>query len=273
MSNSIYSLSSITNLETSINKNSLKNGNSCEIRKRSFGQTASIRRIGLNETNLKFKNDLFSSHNLLNVKNQNEKISQNEDNLPLTLSSAKEFSISLPLFPISRSIADLSFEEVCSDPSIVLSPRKLGFIPSSTWPNDSISFGILIATFFRRRNSSNSKFPYKLYNSLRISELCPEFYPHIGIKWVNEDTLWIDREPFARLIGVKTVEGGLFHQQGNFPSHGFIELSFEESEALSKQLGLGKINLSKMRLVRHINGLFTRYCTENDIEFCKWKGN
>ena len=34
----------------------------------------------------------------------------------------------------------------------------------------------------------------------------------------------IHSEIFATLIGINTIQGGLFHKQGNFPRHGFLHI-------------------------------------------------
>ena len=195
-----------------------------------------------------------------------------EDNSLIQLTTTKNISESVPRFAIQTPISERLFEDVCVDQSVQISPKNFGFIPLSAWSAESVTFGTLVSSFFRRRNSTSSKFPYKLYNALRITEFWPDYFPHIGVKWITDSIIWVNRESFARLLGVKTIEGGLFHQQGNFPSHGFEELSFEESEKVAAQLGLGKIDLSVMRLIRHTNGLFRRDSKESDLERCKWKG-
>jgi hypothetical protein len=108
---------------------------------------------------------------------------------------------------------------------------------------------------------------------LKLSEACPEFQEHLGIQWVTDEIFRVHRTNFARLIGVKTVEGGLFHQQGNFPSHGFVELSFVESDAISRAKGFGPCDLSVVRFMRHATGGFGRYSTEASLQDrCKWSG-
>ena len=192
--------------------------------------------------------------------------------MPLAFAASQRLNVSAPLLQCRKPINQMSFEEVCMDPSIVLNPRQLGFIPSSSWSTESMTFGMLVTTFFRRRNSMHCKFPYKLFNALRLSELFPEFIEHLGIQWVTDVVFWVHRRNFARLLGVKTVEGGLFHQQGNFPSHGFVELPFAESDAMSRAHGLGPCDLSVVRFVQHSQGIFTRYSTEESLEKCKWSG-
>ena len=196
---------------------------------------------------------------------------EKERHIGLSFLREKNVAYSSPMFSIkTKSIADMSFDDVCSDPHIVVNPGRMGFIPSLIWSDETISFGFLVQTFFRKRNSSSSKFPHKLYNALKLSEYYPEFRRIVGICWVTDDVFRVDRNAFARLIGVKSVEGGLFHQQGNFPSHGFVELDFQQSEKLSLQHGFGHADLSEVRFIKSIQGHFTKYSTEKEIETFKW---
>lgn len=43
--------------------------------------------------------------------------------------------------------------------------------------------------------------------------------------WVKDTVFKVDKCVFGRLLGIKSYDGGLFHSQGNFPSHGFRELT------------------------------------------------
>ena len=199
-------------------------------------------------------------------------VPQQTDPSTFSLTSVRRHNISTPVFPLRKSVAEMCFEEVCMDPRVVINPKRLGFIPSSSWTSEAVTFGMLVTTFFRRRNSMHCKFPYKLFNALRLSEHCPEFVDHLGVQWVTDAIFRVHRHNFARLIGVKTIEGGLFHQQGNFPSHGFVELPFAESDALSREHGMGPCDLSVVRFVHHVNELFTRFSTEAILDQCKWSG-
>ncbi|OHT13639.1 hypothetical protein TRFO_16197 [Tritrichomonas foetus] len=173
-------------------------------------------------------------------------------------------------FQSPKGIENMTFEEICNDPAITINPRQMEFIPETAWNDDEISFGALVNTFFRKRNSTYCKFPFKLYNALKLAEHMPQYIPHVGVQWVNDKVIKVDREPFARLIGVKTVEGGLFHQQGNFPSHGFIELTYVESDRLSRAMNFGPADLSVVRFVTHVLGKFVRDCREEDLDTCRW---
>jgi hypothetical protein len=76
-----------------------------------------------------------------------------------------------------------------------------------------------------------TRFLHKLFNALKISEVRPSLYPFVGVQWVTDTILKVDKARFARLLGTKCIDGALFHQQGNFPSHGFAELRIEEARA------------------------------------------
>ena len=215
----------------------------------------------------------FSAHDFKILPQQlDQSPSESEDNniSLFSVECTQPMGRSLPTFNLHHPIQQMSFEEVCSDNTISLNPKRLNFIPVSSWTNESMTFGMLVATFFRKRNSTHCKFPFKLYNDLKITEVYPEFIPHIGVQWVTDTIIKVDREPFARLIGVKTVEGGLFHQQGNFPSHGFVELPFKESDQLSRSLQFGPADLSIVRYVTHVAGKFIKGCTEDDLDQCRW---
>lgn len=193
-----------------------------------------------------------------------------EDALPLQ--SGKLHTSSFPLFPVRRPIEKMDFEKMCMDPTVTINPRALQFIPTAAWASDNMSFGLLVSTFFRKRNSMHCKFPYKLYNALKMTQFCPEFIPHVGVEWVTDSVFRVHRVVFARLLGVRTVEGGLFHQQGNFPSHGFIELPFDQSDRISRECGFGPADLSQVRFMTHTSGEFVRQSTEDDLEKCRWNG-
>ena len=179
-------------------------------------------------------------------------------------------TVSQPSFLLQKPVGALDFDKVCLDASITVNPRRLQFVPARAWPNEAVPFGILVATFFRKRNSMHCKVPFKLFNALKLTQQCPEFLPHVGVEWTTDTVFRVHRAAFARLLGVKTVEGGLFHQQGNFPSHGFLELPFDESDRISRAAGLGPADLSQVRFMTHATGRFHRQSTEEDLEMCKW---
>jgi hypothetical protein len=170
-----------------------------------------------------------------------------------------------------RLQSDAEFAHLCADPSITFNPVKLGFIPGQFWQDQHVPFGQLVQDFFQRKNNANSRFSHKLFNALRIT-LEDQFYvDFIGIEWVTDKVLRIDKRVFARLLGIKIVDGSLFHQQGNFPSHGFVELSEKNAlEWVSAETVAG-VDFDNVRLLIHQEGIVTKNCTEADIDRCKWK--
>jgi hypothetical protein len=163
-----------------------------------------------------------------------------------------------------------TFEEVCADPTLTVNPTQLGFIPSDAWHGEEVPFGVLVVSFFRKRNSMHCKFPFKLVNALLLTEKEPTFFPWVGIRWVTDTVLFVEKLIFAKLLGIRTIDGSFFHQQGNFPSHGFLELSFQEAQEIAFETGLGEVDSTNMRFLKHATGALTRKTTELDIHQLKW---
>lgn len=162
------------------------------------------------------------------------------------------------------------FEQLCRDKTVTFNPHKIGFIPTKYWVDKDFTFGELANEFFKKKNNSNSRFYHKLFNALKMSSANPLYANFIGVEWISEKVLKVDKKAFARLLGIKTVDGSLFHQQGNFPSHGFIEIGSKDSKKYLTQQELKGIDFEQVRLLIHSAGVFVRSCTENDIEQCKW---
>jgi hypothetical protein len=163
-----------------------------------------------------------------------------------------------------------TFEEVCRNPSVTVHPRQLGFIPSSAWPDVALPFGVLVVTFFQKRNSRHCKFPYKIFNALRLTEMRPELFRFVGIRWVTSEIIVVEKFVFAKLLGVRSVDGSLFHQQGNFPSHGFVELSFQEAQEVAAANGEGEVDSHTMRFLRPRSAAFVRDRGEDVIHELGW---
>ena len=189
---------------------------------------------------------------------------------PLQLLSNRTLSLSSPMLIPMRRDHDLTFDEACADPNFTVSPVSAGFIPKNAWGNQPIAFGLLVSTFFRKRNSMHCKFPYKLYNALRLTMALPHFFKYIGARWLTDKIFIVDKLIFARLLGVRSIDGSFFHQQGNFPSHGFEELQFILAQRVARENGIGDFDPSNLRFLQHTSGKFTRFSTEADINQLKW---
>ena len=157
------------------------------------------------------------------------------------------------------------FRIAMSNPMFRFNPVKLGFIPSSFWSDNDVSFGDIVKIFFRRKNNSKCRFPHKLYHALILSSINPRMFSLIGARWIDNTLILINRQHFARLLGIKAIEGSLFHQQGNFPSHGFVEI-----DPMIVKKKFPDFDFTQNRIIKHNDGVFVYGCTEKDIEVCKW---
>jgi hypothetical protein len=166
---------------------------------------------------------------------------------------------------------DDEFAAACGDASLVLNPRKLGFIPTTFWGDADTTFGQCVADFFQRKNCAACRFSHKLFNALRLSELGGSYPRLTGVLWLNDMILRVDKVTFARLLGIKSIDGSLFHQQGNFPSHGFFEIgSGDQRRFVPPGIDLTDVDFENVRLLIHPRRQFKKGCTAKDIQQCRW---
>lgn len=179
---------------------------------------------------------------------------------PNITSDKKEHELS----PINLKPFDDAFENM----DLILDPYSIGFIPSDDWKNKRMTFHQIVINFFRKKNSSKCLFIYKLYNALRLSEINPEFTYICGVSWWNKTSIRVFPIIFAKLLGIKAIDGSLFHKQGNFTTHGFIEVE----PTLVKKM-IPNFDFTCERLLCHSNNLFVQGCNEKDLLCCKWRNS
>ena len=172
--------------------------------------------------------------------------------------------------PKETEEVDEEFAAALKDSSLSFNPCSLGFIPHNKWDNKTMSFGEVVQEFFQRKNNANCRFSYKLYNALKLAAYDPKYEKFVGVKWITNEILRVDKKVFARLLGIKTIDGSLFHRQGNFPSHGFVEMTTSQVQQLKANYDVHDVDFENIRLLTHIEKVFVKDCTEDDLEGRKW---
>jgi hypothetical protein len=109
-------------------------------------------------------------------------------------------------------------------------------------------------------------------NAIKIVEYNSAYFDLVGVTWVTDDVLKIDKVKFARLLGIRTIDPALFHKQGNFPTHGFVELCFDNAKKMLTAEELMGVDFDVVRLVTHEAGAFTKQSTTDAEKKCKWNG-
>jgi hypothetical protein len=165
---------------------------------------------------------------------------------------------------------DQEFLQMCLDTAIAFNRHRLGFIPSNIWTDSDVRFGDLVTDFFQRKNNAHSRFSHRLFNAARITRYDPFYFGYIGVEWISRDVLKVDKRIFAQLLGIKSVDGSLFHQQGNFPSHGFVEIGQPEALQFVGEAELEGVDFEVIRLLVHQQRIFTRDASEDAITNCTW---
>jgi hypothetical protein len=191
------------------------------------------------------------------------KKSQNKNRQPKLKTLPAELEVDGP-----SSNAD--YQAALSDSSLVFSPQALGFLPSNYWLALDATFGDLVTKFFQRKNNANCRFPHKLYNALTLVDHNPMTFHLLGVQWVTDRVFKVDKWIFARLLGITAVDGGLFHRQGNFPSHGFAELTTSEIDALRATHDISDVDQDRVRLLIHKSNSFAKGSSEDSVTHCKW---
>jgi hypothetical protein len=166
--------------------------------------------------------------------------------------------------------SNLAYQGALADPSIAFPPQALGFLPSNYWVSAEATFGDLVVKFFQRKNNANCRFPHKLFNALALVAHNPAMFNLIGVQWVTDRIFKVDKLIFGRLLGISSIDGGLFHQQGNFPSHGFGEVSGPEIDQLRMSYDLSDVDQDRVRLCYHKGGIFSKASNEDAVTRCKW---
>jgi hypothetical protein len=169
--------------------------------------------------------------------------------------------------------SDVEFDQILRDSRVRMNPKLFGFIPMSFWPNQEVTFGALVASFFQRRNVAGCRFTHKLFNALRIGAVYPNIRRYLGVEWITRTVLRVDKKVFGRLLSVKVVNSAFFYQQGNFPSHGFVEMGPVEAQKTLPPELLEGVDFERVRLLTHQDGVFTAESSDTDIENCKWINN
>ena len=161
---------------------------------------------------------------------------------------------------------DDEFLGICNNEKIILNPSENGFMPKKFWEKiKTTTFGWCLTNFFQKKNNLNTRFCFKLFNALQISQIYPELSKYVGVWWVNKKVIKVNKYVFGRLLGIKMVDNSFFHQQGNFPAHGFVEITHSEVKKYCPDIQLDDVDHDAVRLFFHSEGTFVQGCHEEDI--------
>jgi hypothetical protein len=92
----------------------------------------------------------------------------------------------------------------------------------------------------------------------------------VGVTWVTETIIKVYKYPFAKLLNITAVDGGLFHKQGNFTRHGFIPLSDAEAKTKVPADQLSDVDYRDVLLIMHQNLQFSLLSSEGSVNACRW---
>jgi hypothetical protein len=189
---------------------------------------------------------------------------------PVKKSNSAKTKIPPPALDVDGPFSNSMFQVALGDSTLIFSPQQLGFMPSNYWLAMDATFGDLVGKFFQRKNNANCRFPHKLYNALALVDHNPALFNLVGVQWVTDRLFKVDKFIFGRLLGIVSIDGALFHQQGNFPSHGFGEVPGTDIERLRLSFDIADVDQDRIRLFYHKGNGFAKSSNEDAVTRCKW---
>jgi hypothetical protein len=154
--------------------------------------------------------------------------------------------------------------------SEVIDPIALHFLPEAGWSQQCISLQSLHNDYFGRKNNVNRRFEHKLWNALRLTSAFPPMTKLVGVVWATDSVIKVYKQPFAKLLNITAINGGLFHKQGNFTRHGFILLSDDQAREKVPPEHLLDVDFRDVLLIEHLRRQFTAISSPESIGACRW---
>jgi hypothetical protein len=154
--------------------------------------------------------------------------------------------------------------------SEVIDPVALHFLPEAGWSQQCVSLQGLHGDYFGRKNNVNRRFEHKLWNALRLTSAFPTMTKLVGVVWVTDSVIKVYKQPFAKLLSIAAIDGGLFHKQGNFTRHGFVILSDAQAREKVPPEHLVDVDFRDILLIEHQRGQFTALSSPDTIAACRW---
>jgi hypothetical protein len=102
-----------------------------------------------------------------------------------------------------------------------------------------------------------------------IADEKPLYIGFLGVERISEMVLTVDRKAFAWLLGIKTMDRSLFHQQGTLQSCGFVQASKKAAQETLSEADREDVDDDNVSLLTYQPGILIRGCTEEVIERCK----
>ena len=150
------------------------------------------------------------------------------------------------------------------------STRSLSLFPKNSWKEEQVSFVDMCGSHFQCKSNRKVKFEHKLWNALQLTSARPDLYPVVGVMWVSDSVIQVNRLVFGRLLGLEKSTSALFNLQGSFPTHGFTELTINEMNGFG-DLANPTPDFRDCRFFTRRDGKFSRFSKEADVMACTYK--
>lgn len=154
--------------------------------------------------------------------------------------------------------------KLIEDQNVTFNPDEIGLLTGRINWESPVTFGTIVREFFQLPMSANTRFQCKLYTALRLSDVFPQFSHVFGVQWVTPFVFKVSKIAFGILLGLQSIEGALFHSQGNFPTHGFVEV--DSTTAKSLNIHDTSVDFINVVLMTHKENHFYRGMGKNEVK-------
>lgn len=152
-----------------------------------------------------------------------------------------------------------------------IDPIALGLLPTEYWKSSCVPLLKVFTPFFPTRSTKKVRFEHKLWNALVLTRKYPDLLPIIGVSWVSQYIIKVNRVVFGNLLNVTRPSAALFNSQGLLLTHGFREVSKKEAIQSGVDLNLiDNVDESVIRLFTHTERFFGENSKKEDIAKCRW---
>lgn len=153
--------------------------------------------------------------------------------------------------------------------TLEFSAKELNLYPKRAWTASTVTFIDMYTNHFQCKSNRKVKFEHKLWNALQLTSLRPDLYPLVGVIWLSDSIIQVNRISFGRLLGLEKSTSALFNVQGSFPTHGFDELTLDEVKQTT-HVNSPSPDFSECRFFVRKDGLFSRFSPESDVSLCTY---
>ena len=153
---------------------------------------------------------------------------------------------------------------------VTLDVHAAQFVPHEYWLLQKRIWTVreLMTSYFRLRTAKHATFQYKLANALKLTASHPDLFRVIGVMWVTDRVIMVNKSILSKLLGVGKATTAIFSTQGVFLTHGFVEVPPACVNPLFDRIP--NYNHGSCKFFTRPDGKFSARSSEDEISVCRY---